>query len=112
VSARVFRGVLFAVLVSVPGAMVACGPDGRSVGSSCPDLPLYRSVYDPDTKTWVRVHLESADASRPLNDAEVQAIATAEQEGCITPVGSANSITETPGDGGAATSSALDAGSD
>ncbi|HEX3596914.1 MAG TPA: hypothetical protein VHU80_17515 [Polyangiaceae bacterium] len=89
---RFLRGVLLAGVASLPIAVVACGPDARSVGDSCPDLPLYRYVFDADTKTWIRVQVDSADGGVPLTDAQVSAIRRAEQS-CVTKAGNANSIT-------------------
>ena len=84
---------------TIPLAVVACGPDGRSLGDACPDLPLYQWQYDAGAKAWTRVHLEG-DGGRPLTSAELQAIAEAEQH-CITPAG--NATTLAPNDAGTAT---------
>jgi len=109
-----FRRALLGFAVSLPVALAACGPDGRSVGDSCPDLPLYRYVFDTSTKTWTRIHLDPGDAGEPLTDAEVSAIAKAEQQGCITGGGNADTLSATPGDGSTSgTGGGLaDAGSD
>ena len=97
------RSCFVAALTSVPLAFAACGPAARSVGDSCPDLPLYRYVFDESTKQWTRVRVETGDASTPLTDAEVTAIAKAEQSdpNCITGGGAANSISPR-GDGSTA----------
>ena len=91
---------------SVSLALGACGPDGRSIGDACPDLPLYQWVYDGGAKMWTRVHREG-DAGRPLTSDELATIAKAEQN-CITPPG--NATTLTPNDAG--TTSPVDASKD
>ena len=91
---------------SVLLAVSACGPDGRSVGDACPDLPLYQWEYDGSVKAWARIHREG-DAGRPLTIDELAAIAKAEQQ-CITPGG--NATTLAPNDAG--TTTPVDASSD
>jgi hypothetical protein len=85
---------------SVSLAVAACGPDGRSIGDACPDLPLYQWQYDAGVKAWTRIHLEG-DGGRPLTGDELAAIAEAEQKHCITPPG--NATTLAPTDAGTAT---------
>lgn len=91
---------------SVSLAVSACGPDGRSIGDACPDLPLYQWEYDGSVKEWTRIHREG-DAGRPLTSDELAAIAKAEQH-CITPAGKATTLT--PNDAG--TTTPADASSD
>jgi hypothetical protein len=92
---------------SVSLALGACGPDGRSIGDACADLPLYQWEYDGSVKMWTRIHLQG-DASRPLTDDELAAIAQAEKQHCITAPG--NATTLTPNDAG--TTSPVDASRD
>ena len=82
-------------------ALTACGPDGRSVGDSCPDLPLYRFVYDHDAGTWTRILVTASDASEPVSGSAAEDIAKAEAH-CITGAGTAESINSSrpPGSGG------------
>ena len=90
--------LLLAASVSV--ALFGCGPDGRSIGDACPDLPLYQWEYEGGAKVWTRVHLEG-DASRPLTSDELAAIAAADQH-CTTPAGKATTLA--PNDAGTTTS--------
>jgi len=87
-------------------ALVACGPDGRSVGDACPDVPLYKWEYDGSAKAWTRVHWEG-DAGRPLTSDELEASAQAETH-CITSPGHATTLR--PNDAGTVTP--VDASSD
>jgi hypothetical protein len=70
----------------------ACGPDGRSVGDECPDLPLYRFVYDGTTDTWKPVTID--DAGAPLSADALARIQAAAQQ-CVTPAGHATGGTDT-----------------
>src|SRR5205814_3282679 len=83
------RGVRCALGVSVLllGA-AACGPDARSVGDSCPDLPLYRFIHDDKTDTWRRVTLTDVDGGEPLGADDLAKIRAAEAH-CVTPAGTA-----------------------
>jgi len=74
----------------------ACGPDGRSVGDTCPDLPLYR--FDLDKKTGELTRVKANDAG--LDPAEIAKIQSAEEH-CVTPAGNATGGFTTPPDAGA-----------
>ncbi len=87
-------------------AVSACGPEGRSMGDACPDLPLYQWEYDGSVKVWTRIHFEG-DAGRPLTIDQLAAIEKAQQH-CITPPG--NATTLSPNDAGITTP--VDASSD
>jgi hypothetical protein len=75
--------------LGVAFALWGCGPDGKSLGDipQCSDQPLYRYVFDDDTKTWVRVSVAD-DGGAPVDQ---DAIAKAEVH-CITPAGNATSM--------------------
>jgi hypothetical protein len=83
---RALRGVVAAGLFF--GGATACGPDAQSIGDSCPDLPLYRLVFDEDTATWKRVPVTSPDGGSPLGADDQATIAKAEAH-CLTPAGNA-----------------------
>ena len=90
------------ISIAISLALAACGHEGKSVGDSCPDLPLYRYVYDADAGTWNRI-VFTGDASQPLSDAAAADITKAEEH-CITPAGNARTI-NIPSGGGAGGSS-------
>ena len=69
-------------------AATACGPDTRSFGDACPDVPLYRLVYDGKQGAWTRVPVGSPDGGSPLGAADLAKIAAAEAH-CVTPAGAA-----------------------
>jgi hypothetical protein len=86
------------IAIAVSFALAACGHEGKSAGDSCPDLPLYRYVYDADAGTWTRV-VFTGDASHPLSD-DAAADITEAEEHCITPPGNARSINSIPSGAG------------
>jgi hypothetical protein len=60
-------------------AATACGPEGRSLGDACPNLPLYRFEFDKNTGTWKRLPPSSREGGDPLGASDLAKIAAADE---------------------------------
>ena len=65
---KTHRTFLWSGAVALCLGLPACGPDGVDVGDKCPDVPLYKYVFDEDTDQWVRVSVIDDGGNRGIEN--------------------------------------------